>query len=161
MILQVWTFAGLKAPSPAPGAAVEAGGEDLNLVGPTVDGRNPAPAKLLRLVVYPVFDRFFSTIPGGWGWDFWSINSMGKANLYKSSLRVPYIDARSLAPVPCDGSGVSGLRDKGGCKLWIRLGEYLDRLCIFLRSQCLKHLNTIQCTRQMCFHDLHIDVSPN
>ena len=28
----------------------------------------------LRLVVYPIIYQGFSTIPGGWDWDFWTIN---------------------------------------------------------------------------------------
>ena len=38
----------------------------------TVDGRNPA--NQLRLVGYPMIYKDFY-IPGGWEWDFWTINS--------------------------------------------------------------------------------------
>ena len=37
--------------------------------------RNPARFQQLRLVVYPIIYRGFC-IPGGWPWDFWTINSM-------------------------------------------------------------------------------------
>ena len=38
------------------------------------------PANQLRLVVYPTIYRGFSTIPGGWPWDFWTINSIKQCN---------------------------------------------------------------------------------
>ena len=41
----------------------------------TVDGRNPAPVGVGSFSHY--FFVFFS-IPGGWPWDFWSINSSNK-----------------------------------------------------------------------------------
>ena len=39
----------------------------------TVDGRNPA--NQLRLIVYPTINYKVLYIPGGWPWDFWTINS--------------------------------------------------------------------------------------
>ena len=39
----------------------------------TVDGWNLA--NQLRLGVYPIMYMVFSTIPAGWEWDFWSMNS--------------------------------------------------------------------------------------
>jgi len=41
----------------------------------TVDGRNPAN-QLIYVGYHPIIYQGFSTIPGGWPWDFRTINSM-------------------------------------------------------------------------------------
>ena len=66
----------------------------------------------LRLVVYPMifvyrlkkkihYFQGFSTIPGGWPWDFWTINSIIKGNHSK----LPYISNGMIPPNVVPGFG--------------------------------------------------------
>ena len=58
----------------------------------TVDGRHPAPVEVGSSSHYL---QGFSTIPGGWPWDFWSIN------VVSFLARRCWIFMISLSPLPC------------------------------------------------------------
>ena len=54
--------------------------------------RNPAFTHQLRLVVFPCFSHYlhgFSTIPGGWPWDFWLPSTVSLSNKPKRPVRRP------------------------------------------------------------------------
>ncbi len=53
--------------------------------------RNPRKNNQLRLVVYPVIDRVLSPMPGGWPWDFWTINSSSHLKTFHANLKKPEI----------------------------------------------------------------------
>ena len=40
--------------------------------------RNPVNTPVEGTVVYPLIYKVFSTIQGGWEWDFWTINSINQ-----------------------------------------------------------------------------------
>ena len=62
--------------------------------GDTVDGYNPAPVE----VGVSHYLQGFSTIPDGWEWDFWTINSTTTAPVFY--LKCPLIQGASLQVVP-------------------------------------------------------------